>query len=221
MFSKKITERASSLRYNKSDSLFKKSFQVKVHLQNLNVDIEFEFNTQTKDELLLSDISYKTSLSGEYLAVLDAFIEIIDNKPVEAIDRVSIKELDYFLRDTNAEPAFKFYNKELYEILSTGEEIQKTALPKVEEYSLVFDPSANGDFFDLSFSEQIDLIEEVSAKHFYCDLNFEGLYIECLDISDRCIELSLSSGFTKHQSRIESLISTELCLSNYNIAFKA
>ena len=214
MFSQKVIQRQDSLKFYKKSDLFKKEFKVQAQLNELKVDVVVEFNTKQEDELLITDLSFDTTLSGEYLAVMDAFFEIINNKPLEAIDRVSIKELDYFLRDENSTPAFKFYNKELYEILSIGEDLQKAGLPKKEEYSLVHNPELQGDYFDLSFSEQIELIEEVSAKHFYNDLNFRGLYLECDDIDDRVIQLIVDEHFMDRIDLIKAQLIKELCLSD-------
>lgn len=159
-------------------------------LVKLNIRLDISFDTKQDDEIIVYNLYYDTSYRGEYLGVIDAFFELAENKPVEAIDRLGIKELDYFLRDQNSIPSFSFYSQELYEILSIGEEIKSLVIPKSKSEKLLFDFN-NESFFDLSFSEQAELLEEIFAMELYPYKEFEDIEIEYLDCENEKIILSI------------------------------
>jgi hypothetical protein len=144
----------------------------------LKVDIELFFGTKKEEEVLISEIFYKANYNGPYLGVIDAYISLIQGKPVEASDRFPIKELDYFLRDNSSEPAFTAYSQEIYEIIGIGEKIKDHVFGKKEDVGFVFDQK--NEFSDLSSSEQYEVIEELLSFYFYK----KGVDIDAIECDD-------------------------------------
>lgn len=153
-------------------------------LKKLDVKIDVYFTTTQKDELYLEMANYHTDLQGDYLGVIDGFFALIQNKPLEACDRFPIKELDFYLRDKPDTASFTAYSQELYEILSIGEKIKEHVMGDSNK-SFQF----NGDFFDLSTSEQYDLIEEFFAYFIYPSDEFPN-EIEVDQITDNDVILN-------------------------------
>lgn len=175
-----------------------------VLLPKLDVRIIIYFNTIKKEELEVEMLNYYTDYKGDYLGVIDAFFQLIQNRPIEAIDRFPIKELDYFLRDVHGESAFSGYSQEIYEILSIGESI-KIKIFGDKKLGFKFNPEVDGHFFDLSTSEQYELLEELFAYYVYPNPDFPD-EIEIEDITSDKIILSYT------HAEILSLLNEKLYL---------
>lgn len=174
-----------------------------VHLDKLNIDILIFFNTVKKDELEVELANYYTDYKGEYLGVIDAFFALIQHRPLEAIDRFPIKELDYYLRDSAESSAFSGYSQEIYEIISLGESI-KNKIYGEKKIGFQYDPKVDGDFFDLSTSEQYELLEEFFAYYVYGKQKSEQ--IDIIDINDCEIVLKFVD------DRLKSILAEKLFL---------
>jgi hypothetical protein len=154
---------------------------VHVKLSKLESDIYVFFKTVKKEELEVEIANYFTDLKGEYLGVIDGFFALMQNRPLEAIDRFPIKELDYYLRDFQNKSAFSGYSQEIYEILSIGEQMKAKVFGE-KNLGFQYDPTMDGEFFDLSTAEQFELMEEFFAYYIYP--NNELKMIELVDIDD-------------------------------------
>lgn len=200
-FSKKVWELSSSPKFKKEINL---SNKVIVTLNRLKTDITLFFGIKEEEEILVSEIFYQTDYNGPYLGVIDGFISLIQGKPVEASDRFPIKELDYYLRDEKSTPAFTAYSQEIYEIISIGEKIKKHVFGTKE--SLGFSTEYRDEFFELSVSEQFELVEELLSFYFY--KKGVGLeQIECLDIDGNEITFKCLS---EHASDLSKIIKEQL-----------
>ena len=151
---------------------------LRVELSRNEQYINVYFSTVHEQELLFNELFYETEAKGELLGLIEAYFCLIQGKAVEAVDRLTMKELDYFLRKDNAIPSFDYYTPKQLEVLSVGEELRRFIIPSVELENIVFDSSVNGDFFDLSYSEQLDYLEEVFSKHIYSNSSFDDCHFD-------------------------------------------
>lgn len=164
-------------------------FEFKGELLRSSSVVTIYYETLHKEgELCIGRIVYTTDLQSEYLGVLDGYIEFIKGKPVEVLDRITPKELDYFLRDKNSVPAFEAYSSELFEILSLGESILKIQLKK-GGLSPLFNPEVDGVFNDLSFSEQVEFFEEFCSKYVNGDPSYDGVELSISNIDKNILEI--------------------------------
>jgi hypothetical protein len=158
-------------------------------LNQLKIEIKIVFNTYQDSELLVSKAKYMTSYEGEYIGVIDGFFHLIQGKPLEAIDRFPIKELDYFLRDNQTESAFSAYSQELYEIIALGEKMKSLVLgAKGQIFSF---NEGLGPLERRSLSEQFEVIEEFLSFYYYKE-GYSLDSIECVDITDDEIIFNVS-----------------------------
>lgn len=183
--------------------LGKGDFSVEFRPKNLNCVINISYSLEQADELCLKEIFVETDLSGTYLGVLNGYLSLVFGKPVEVLDRLSPKELDYFLRDENSVPAFSYYTKELYEILSVGELIIKQIKGKPAEIEKIFNQGEHGEFHELSFSEQIEFFEEFCSKRVYPEVRFQNIFMDIENIEDG--RLVYSSRFVYPNELIEEI----------------
>lgn len=188
-FSVKIKQRSTNPKFlNPLKNALNHSCEIE--LPKLNINLTAFFNTVKREELEVEMINYFTEYKGPYLGVIDAYFQLIQNRPIEAIDRFPIKELDYFLRDNQSESAFSGYSQEIYEILSIGESI-KTKIYGDKKIGFQFDPKLEGDFFELSVSEQYELLEELFANFVYGKGDIDC--IEVLQVEEKHITLSFKN----------------------------
>lgn len=160
---------------HKSAHLFK--------LDNLNIYVELgcRFREEAGD-LFIVDLKYKTALDGIYLGLLDGLIELYQGKALEAISRVSARELDHFLRDDPKVPAVSFYNAEFYDVLSLGSKLVKKIVGH-EKKELLLHEEYEEEFSELSFTEQIELFEEFLAKRIYPLKSYQGIKFDLVDVN--------------------------------------
>lgn len=177
---------------------------IHVQLNKLGIDVNVYFNTIKNEEIEIEIANYFTEYAGEYLGVIDAYFALIQNRPIEAADRLPIKELDYYLRDDQGVSAFSGYSQEVYEVLSIGEKI-KSKIFGEKKIGFQYNPKVDGDFFDLSSSEQHELIEEIFAYYVYPKNDFSH-DIEVEDITDNEIVLKPSD------KNLMKLIKEKLCI---------
>jgi hypothetical protein len=143
-----------------------------IELKRLACWIDVSYDIQNASEVCIQNLQYNTDLKNDYLGVLDGYMSLCEGKPIEVLDRITPKELDYFLRDKANEVSFEFYSAEIYEILSLGEKIYQ--LINGEKIKPPFYAiSLYGDYTGLSFSEQIEWFEEFCAEFIYPDTEVE------------------------------------------------
>ena len=160
------------------------------------------------DEVCFSKVSYLTGISDEYLGILDAFIELMHNRPIEAIDRFPSKELDYYLRDDSSTAALSGFDERFYEILAIGEDLKKSYFKIVKDNT----PILKMNFLDLSVSEQLEFIEELCSFYFYeGDSEFESL--EIIDIDESHLIFSNRDNRKINLKKLKSFFSEKLNLS--------
>ena len=164
-------------------------YEIELEVKHLAEPVKISFNTVQDEELCLAEVLFDTDLVGPYKGILMGYQKLISGKPVEVLDRLTPKELDYFLRDDTKIPAIEYYSKELYEILSIGELITKKLGMGQKEVAMLYDLNQNGPFLDLSFSEQIEFFEEFCSSFIYSSKETPNLFFDVEDIDDEKISL--------------------------------
>lgn len=165
---------------------------------NLSHSIDFKFFEITYsvsfdtylegDDLFISEIHYYGSKED---IILNGYLNLLIKRGVEVLDRISIKELDYFLREDNKEPFFDNISPELMKILELGERI-KTKFSKSKYKSIViYDPKIHGPFELMSYGEKLELIEEAIASD-----NLKNFQLECIDYDNDNLKITSSIKIT-------------------------
>lgn len=167
-------------------------YKLELDLAWFKLTMKVAFNLVKKDEEIVTNIQYSLSDKTEFLGLIDLLFCLLEERSLETFDRINAKEFDYYCRDDVSKPAFSYYSQELYQVLALGEQIYTRLRPKM---SLANDLllSANESFFDLSFSEQIDLFEEMLSKNIYQNPIYKNLEIEIIDVQDSLISLKINS----------------------------
>ena len=158
------------------------SFSHKVHvdLSLLQLDLFVYLDLKDEGELIVRNVCYELSTSTDALGMIDLYFELIEGRALESLDRITAKEFDYFLRDDTKNGIFEFYDDKFYEILSIGEEVLKSIKPK-DSFERIFD-GGEEEFFDLSFSSQVEIFEEFFADTVYKHPTFHKLEFDILDV---------------------------------------
>jgi hypothetical protein len=193
-------------------------YEVELESKHLAESIQISFNTIQNEELCIAEVSFNTGLIGPYRGILMGYQQLITGKPIEVLDRLTPKELDYFLRDDTKVPAIEYYAKELYEILSIGELITSKLGIGGKEVVKLYDLAQNGPFLELSFSEQIEFFEEFCSSYIYSSKDTPDLFFDVEDIDDDKICLIGRGSVTATRlEELEKLFNIEF---QTNIIFK-
>lgn len=167
----------------------------KHHFEVFEVDVEVLFNVD--NDILIID-GLKGDLHSPYDLILDGLLELVDGQKVGSLNRVSSKELDYFFRDEKQIPSVSFYGPEYLDLFSLTSGLYQS-ITGIESMSLAPDP----EFFQRSFSEQIEYFEEILAEAFYP-------YKEWSDISLDLEEVSGTKIFLRSENELIQIQQDEL-----------
>ncbi len=203
-FMKKIKTIISSFRAN----LKQDNQEYSLALNYYSYDFVLYYNLSKEEDpklinLFLDDINLPE--------VLIAYLSLLQGTALEAIKRISAKELDYYLRDDSSKSFFEFYGPEVYKILEIGSKIYNHHLNfSIEDK--IFDPKNAGNFLELSYSEQIEVFEEFLSKYIYPNTLYSLQDFE-IEINARSITI-LYRG-EKIDKRLESIFREKLPLEFY------
>lgn len=185
-----------------------------------NTNSKFSHSIDFKFFEITYSVSFDTYLEGEDLfiseiqyygpkedIILNGYLNLLIKRGIEVLDRISIKELDYFLREDNKTPYFDKISPELMKILELGESI-KTKFSKSNSKSfLIYNPEIHGPFELMSYGEKLELIEEAFASE-----NLKSFQLECIEYNDDYLKItSLVKISDKDILSIESELNKLLC----------
>lgn len=216
-FSKKILNYSNQPRYQ--SELNNPDIKYLFKLDNLNTYIEVFIILEKKDgEDFIKSASYKTALSGAHLGLVDGFFSLVNGKALEILDRVSAKELDYFLRDENNVPSIPFYDPKFYDVLSIGEKTLKKFFEKTGETFLY--EEYDTDFFEMSFTEQIEMVEEFLSKTIYKLEEYSKIQFDVEDTDNNILKISCSNPMDEgKQEKFKALLLKETKVNNCQFVF--
>ena len=166
------------------------SHKIHVSLDLLQVDLFIYLNLVDEGELIVRDVHYELSRNIDQLGMIDLYFQMIEGRALESLDRVTSREFDHFLRDDSKIGIFEYYDDIFYEILGIGEQILKTLKPK-DTSERLFD-GGEEEFFDLSFSSQVEIFEEFFSDTVYKHPMFHSIEYDVLDINLYQVVISVS-----------------------------
>lgn len=176
-YSENVLLRSEQPKFIYSESSLKGALSVELKDGKFG-DITLFYDVHKSDEIYINNLTYQTEIKASFLGALDYYCELINGKPYEVINRIGLKELDFFIRGSSKKPSFVFYSAELYELLTLGEKIYKSLNQKKNKV-LTFCVS-NMD--DMPMTEQIEYFEEFLSVHIYPE--FQGIELDFEDFSD-------------------------------------
>jgi hypothetical protein len=197
-------------------NLYQKStpynYQLKFSFEGQEYDISYDIESKG-DDLFIAHIQYKGANEN---FILNSYLNLLMNRGVAVLDRVSIKELDYFLRDIPSQPYFSKITPELLKILELGEKIKGIHLMSHDKEEVVYDEKTHGPFEFMSYGEKLELIEEALASE-----SLKDYALECLELKED-LSLILSSKRilnSDDQHSIELKI-TELLKNKFKVEYE-
>lgn len=165
-------------------NLFKaptESFHIlKVQLFNLEYVISYKF-FQKDDDLFIDEVFY---FGAEENKLINAYLNILHHRALDMLDRVSVKEFDYFLRENPSRPYFDKISKELLELVSLGEKIKGVHKKSKEDSKKIYDEAIYGPYEFMSLGEKLELVEEVISHQ-----SLVRYELNCSNVEDKIIYL--------------------------------
>lgn len=179
--------------YFNNEKIYQYLGQSETLLMKLN-DLKFyiSYNLTAEEDPKLKDLTLTKLPKTDLNAIIVSYIHLLEGVAVEAVKRISIKELDYFLRENPKVSAFSFYSPDLYKILNIGEELYKKHLgAQVNSEETLLDNNSLA-YSELSFSEQAELLEEFLSKYVYKHSSFKNQDFELQDVDSHKLYLKYS-----------------------------
>ena len=189
-------------------------YQLELHYLDYNFTIYYDLTSEEDPKVL------NIYIKDEVPDFVYAYFSLIQGIALEALKRVSAKEFDFYIRDDQARPYFEYYGPEVYKLLALGEEIYNKHL-SFSTTDLIFDPNRFGDFFNYSFSEQIELFEEFLSKYIYPHRLYSGQDFD-LDIENKTIKIIYEGELLSEEIKIliHDKLKEVLYLTNTTILFQ-
>ena len=106
------------------------------------------------------------------------------NRGLDMLDRISVKEFDYYLRKDPQRPYFDKISKELLELISLGEQIKKIHKKNKSNETKIYDVKKYGPYEFMSLGEKLELIEEVLSHSSLVNFN-----LACSNVEDKTVYL--------------------------------
>lgn len=167
-------------------------------------------------------ISYDTNVEGMPLAFLDATIELIQMRPVSQMMSISVKEVDYFLRDNNSTSAFGDNDSHLYRFFeflmsfhhsiigdaksSYGDEKVSPDFEKdyLSSNETVYDYEKLGEFTNLSKEVKYDQVKMIFDRLIRPHLQRDGGDVSLAFVGDDMVAVTYSGACTGCGSALTS-----------------
>ena len=172
--------------------------QLEIKLFNQSFIISYKFYSKD-DDLFIDEIFY---FSDQENFLVNAYLNLLKNRALDVLDRVSVKEFDYFLREDNSKPYFNKISKELLELIGLGERLKSKHKKAKKTLESVYNEDLHGPIEFMSLGELLELIEEILSHE---SLNKYNL--TCSNIENYIVYLSCSDEIKpSDKSYIESII---------------
>jgi len=170
---------------------------------NISYSFAYSFH-KLGDDLFIDEVFYYSVSEHTYI---NAYLNLLIGRGLEVIDRISVKELDYFMRSDNSVSSFDKISKEILQIIEIGEVIKNVHITKAKNENKVYNQLIHGPFEFMSLGEKLELIEEVLAHPFLKD--FE---LECTNVEDKVVYLRSELNLSIQDRLIINDKVKELCL---------
>ena len=179
--------------YFENEKIYKDLGQSESLLIKLDeLKFKIQYNLSVEEDPKLQNLTITKLPKTDFNALIISYIHLLEGVAIEAVKRISLKEFDFFLREVPTESAFLFYSPELYQIFRIGEEIYKKHFPDqvITEVNLMGKDSL--DYYELSFSEQVELLEEFLAMYVYMHKDYKSQGFELLEVSNSCASVLIN-----------------------------
>lgn len=154
------------------------TLQIKLFKQEFTISYKFY---QKEDDFFIDDIFYYGEQENE---LLNAYLNLMLNRGLDMLDRISVKEFDYYLRKDPQRPYFDKISKELLELISLGEQIKKIHKKNKSKETKIYDVKKYGPYEFMSLGEKLELIEEVLSHSSLVNFN-----LACSNVEDKTVYL--------------------------------
>lgn len=150
----------------------------------------------------IEDVKYITNIKSAALAFLDTLANFLVGKNANTISHISLREIEYFLRDKNSVPSIPDNGAEMYRIFEITNLIQKELVesvqgsseggefgsPTFEDYKKsgkkVYDIEKEGKFDELPSQAQYDVVNRILDAVVNPMLAKDGGAVECAHMMD-------------------------------------
>ncbi|MAZ49615.1 MAG: hypothetical protein CME65_13730 [Halobacteriovoraceae bacterium] len=173
-FSNKILERKlvyPQIQYNLKHAL---TYEHQFDILKTKLDIIYQVDFEN-----LKIHGIRGEIEPPYHKILDGLLELVDGQKIGSLNRISSKELDYFFRDEKSVPAVTFYSSEYLDLFGLMSGLYKN-ITGIQSKALTPDL----DYFDRSFSEQVEFFEEILAQEIYPYREWTEFNFDLDDIKD-------------------------------------
>lgn len=164
--------------------------KIHIDLPMHQVDLFVYLSVFNEGEDIVRNISYELSRDIKEKGIIDLYFQLLEARALESLNRITTKELDYYLRDDVKQGIFDYYDDKFYEVLSIGEEILKVLRPTDKKQKIY--NGTEEDFFELSMSAQVEVMEEFFAETVYKHPRFHKIDFDVLDVDKYKISLSVN-----------------------------
>lgn len=200
---KKITDRAEKLKNYTNAITATQAFRVKIKVGDRYSVVHFN-----KHDGVVKNLQFSGELESPWCEMLDLFLEFLEDKNIAEIQKISVRELDYFFRDSPSVAVFDYYPDEFFQLLElpkylTFENTQPESIKKP-----FYNFADYGSFNELPYGMQMEIVEEFFSeyKKFHCEL---------YDIVANRVEISILS----EKSTVELLEDLKFHFG-YDVSFK-
>lgn len=191
---------------------------------------------QNQPECPITDLKFCTNMKGAQKGVLDVLVQLCIGKHEQNLDKITVREVDYFLRDSNDvsaieggfAPFFPIFTRILTSIKdsisqSRGRRVGGTASPTIsDDYrpaeKTVLDLEVHGKFEDTTVQNQLLLVNQVFDKYVRPFLYRDYGDIECVFIDGTMVVVQYlgacvdcSKALTSTMDYIQQVLRKELC----------
>ena len=147
-----------------------------------DIDLLYEFSGER-----INFIGFYAPINSFARGVLNALLTLASGNPVGGLNRINAKELDFFIRDEANTPALPFYNDDFLNVFEITGSLYSYLISRKEDENIEV-----SDFFDLSFSEQIEFFEELLAKEAYPHPRFHKYKFDLMDTDKDCLLIQVN-----------------------------
>lgn len=182
--SKKIRSRQNQLKFYTNSNVAKQSHACSLTVGSRKTKVHFNQNDD-----IIYDLAFSGELGEGWTEIFDLYLELLQAKSIERIKKISLKELDYYLRDDPKQQLFDYYPDELLHILSLPRVIEEYLQEGAKSKQPFYQEQLYGKFINLPYGMKIELLED-----FFSEL--PGQPWELVDMEDDVIQVKSSSGQT-------------------------
>lgn len=168
--------------------------------------------------LKLTKLHYLTNLVDEELGLIDAIVTLAQEKTLNELKEVKMRELDYYLRLDTSEPSFKYYHDTHYKLIESLERIARYIEDK-KQMKPWHKVDRDGPYETLPDFEKLDLVDEILAR-FVTTVNLIEGDIWCEDVEGSTIYLNSEKELTpKEKAKVQHVLIYHLSSDHLRVEY--